>query len=365
MTNTTDHFFPPAAAGLPAGTLEAAEIGANRLDAWARTPHGRNFLAHALVQLARTGWLRTEPGDGFEPMRDPEPAAPAVVEPPADRAAEPVREQLLHCLDFSACQTHGYASPEKLLAAYDTSRTPSPAGQTTPSRRAGLRAELVTALGRIKTVPPVAHRQEQADHVLAVLYREWPWLRAEAEDAAPTDRAAVLREAAQRLYTALFPAVYADLGQKAAEGVNRAVSELRRMADVQPPAPTDDEDDELVCVDQCGSCDACGMEPFGTPAEGWREAARFLRRTARASGDRQGALHGARLIEAELRRMADETPDAQTARPVTPMTVYLSTPCDTCDHTLNWHRNDVGCTVPRCVCGRFQEPAAERQDEEA
>lgn len=47
----------------------------------------------------------------------------------------------------------------------------------------------------------------------------------------PADRAAVLREAAQRLYTALFPAVYDDLGQKAAEGVNRAVSELRRMAD--------------------------------------------------------------------------------------------------------------------------------------
>ncbi|MFH9579075.1 hypothetical protein ACH4MO_13890 [Streptomyces globisporus] len=34
----------------------------------------------------------------------------------------------------------------------------------------------------------------------------------------------------------------------------------------------------------------------------------------------------------------------------------LSTPCDACDHTLNWHRNDVGCTVPRCVCGRFQDP---------
>lgn len=48
-------------------------------------------------------------------------------------------------------------------------------------------------------------------------------------------RAAVLAEAAQHLYTALFPAVYDDMGQKAAEGVNRAVSELRRMAD-QPEA---------------------------------------------------------------------------------------------------------------------------------
>jgi hypothetical protein len=77
----------------------------------------------------------------------------------------------------------------------------------------------------------------------------------------------------------------------------------------------DDEGDELVCVDQCGSCDACGMEPFGTPAEGWRQAAHFLRRTARESSDRQGALHGARLIEAELRRLADETQQQPTACP--------------------------------------------------
>src|SRR5690606_30705374 len=51
------------------------------------------------------------------------------------------------------------------------------------------------------------------------------------------DRAAVLREAARHLYTALFPAVYADMGQKAAEGVNRAASELRRLADEAHPEP--------------------------------------------------------------------------------------------------------------------------------
>ncbi|MFE7347499.1 hypothetical protein [Streptomyces fimicarius] len=39
-----------------------------------------------------------------------------------------------------------------------------------------------------------------------------------------------------------------------------------------------------------------------------------------------------------------------------PTAVLLGTPCDACEHTLNWHRNDVGCTVPRCVCGRFQQP---------
>lgn len=71
------------------------------------------------------------------------------------------------------------------------------------------------------------------------------------------------------------------------------------------PAPEPDEGDELVCVDMCGSCDACGMEPFGTPAEGWRQAAHFLRRTARDSGDRRGVLRGAQLIEAELHRRAE------------------------------------------------------------
>ena len=30
------------------------------IDAWAEDPNGRNFLAHALVQLARDGWLRRE-----------------------------------------------------------------------------------------------------------------------------------------------------------------------------------------------------------------------------------------------------------------------------------------------------------------
>lgn len=60
-------FAPPAAEGLPPAVLDSATEGANRLDAMARTPRGRNFLAHALVQLARDGWLRREAGRGFEP----------------------------------------------------------------------------------------------------------------------------------------------------------------------------------------------------------------------------------------------------------------------------------------------------------
>lgn len=56
-----DRFVPPAAEGLPLEALESAATGATMLDAWAETPTGRNFLAHALVQLARDGWLRREP----------------------------------------------------------------------------------------------------------------------------------------------------------------------------------------------------------------------------------------------------------------------------------------------------------------
>lgn len=85
----TDLFVPPAAEGLPLAALDSATVGADRLDAAALTPTGRNFLAHALVQLARDGWLRTEPGEGFEPVRDrkaPEPAVSPSVVVSADRA---------------------------------------------------------------------------------------------------------------------------------------------------------------------------------------------------------------------------------------------------------------------------------------
>jgi hypothetical protein len=42
--------------------------------------------------------------------------------------------------------------------------------------------------------------------------------------------------------------------------------------------------------------------------------------------------------------------------------VLLATPCATCGHTLNWHWDDVGCTVDGCTCGRFHEPITEAGD---
>lgn len=96
---------------------------------------------------------------------------------------------------------------------------------TTPSRpepRPGAAAGLVP-----RAVRPL---DVEHDELMARAEAEHQ-ARTGAEQARKTaDRAAVLREAAQHLYTALFPAVYNDLGQKAAEGVNRAVSELRRVA---------------------------------------------------------------------------------------------------------------------------------------
>jgi hypothetical protein len=58
----------------------------------------------------------------------------------------------------------------------------------------------------------------------------------------------------------------------------------------------------------------------------------------------------------QVRRMADET---ATETP----DVYLTTPCDACDHTLNWHSSgETGCTVLRCACARYYHAAGQGQD---
>lgn len=116
----------------------------------------------------------------------------------------------------------------------------------------------------------------------------------------------------------------------------------------------DDEGDELVCVDECGSCDACGIEPFGTPAEGWRQAAHFLRRTARESGDRDGALCGAQLIEAELRRLAE------TSRP-RPTAPYPSAsgPCTNCRGSGFDPRYNGDFACPDCPPAAVVQPDVE------
>ncbi|MBU5946765.1 hypothetical protein [Streptomyces sp. PAM3C] len=166
----------------------------------------------------------------------------------------------------------------------------APPTQAASSLRAGLRDEIVKALGRITTVPPVAHRREQADHVLAVLYREWPWLRAEAEDAEPTDRTA-LREQAEAILrvveTALGDTLTDDARAEALAGITALLPE---------PAPTTDA-------------------PAAAPSAAVHKA---LRRWAYAAGhNEQGMGAAARrmyeLVERDvLRRLADEPDNTQT-----------------------------------------------------
>ncbi|WP_171111257.1 MULTISPECIES: hypothetical protein [unclassified Streptomyces] len=195
------------------------------------------------------------------------------------------------------------------------------AEQTPATNRAALRDRIAEALYERERPPRDPHWADayaadrevfeaMADAVLAVL--------PEPADVLPeaADRGAVLREGADRLDAGMerFFAKWPDEPRNSpyALGQKDAAAELRRMADETPAAADDGEGDELVCVDMCGNCDACGMEPFGTPAEGWREAARYLRRTARESGNRAASLYGAQVIEAELRRMADEAQQQET-----------------------------------------------------
>lgn len=107
-------FIPPAARNLPLAALDSATRGADMLDARATTPSGRNFLAHALVQMARDGWLRIEPGAGFEPVDD-EPSAPT---PPQDGPQAPQ--------DGPEPREAGTESPEGLNGGQAGAEPPAP-----------------------------------------------------------------------------------------------------------------------------------------------------------------------------------------------------------------------------------------------
>lgn len=51
------------------------------------------------------------------------------------------------------------------------------------------------------------------------------------------------------------------------------------------------------------------------------------------------------------RRLADEAQQPTTAK-----AAPLATPCNICTHTLNWHRNEGGCSVHACYCRSWQQP---------
>ena len=77
---------------------------------------------------------------------------------------------------------------EQAAAQHPEPVTTEPAPDNWPSRRTGLRDQLAAAIHRYDNHAlsgndiPSQHHRGEADAVLTVLYREWPWLRAEAED---------------------------------------------------------------------------------------------------------------------------------------------------------------------------------------
>src|SRR5690606_1371389 len=70
---------------------------------------------------------------------------------------------------------------------------------TPAAGQAALRDRITTAISRWHRDPEQPLYEQGADAVLAVLYREWPWLRAETEDAAPTDQTALRDRIAEAL----------------------------------------------------------------------------------------------------------------------------------------------------------------------
>jgi hypothetical protein len=231
-----------------------------------------------------------------------------------------------------------------------------------PSRRAGLRDEIAQALEAADYRLDMK-RGDLADTIMPVLYREWLWLRAEAEDASvvvpAADRAALVEAAAQAIRDAACPGGDCPLTEEecADQRIQPAAWERGVLSEVygrpewfadavlsRLPAPADRA---AVLREVLAALDAAlrdffeqwADEPRNSPwAHGWKDATEVVRRMAGES--------------AAVDRVAAETPPAETQT----ADVFLSTPCDTCRHTLNWHRNDVGCTVALCVCGRFQQP---------
>jgi hypothetical protein len=145
-----------------------------------------------------------------------EPAATVTASATADGS---VREQLLDALDFAYCQGLGYGTPEELLAAYDVTLLPAPTDQT--ALRDRIRRAVCEAEGFAWDSDMLEPDEygEVADMVLAVLPE-------------PTERAAALREAAER-----YERLLDDMGEDKAkdprywQGVQHVTVGLRGLAD--------------------------------------------------------------------------------------------------------------------------------------
>ncbi|MFE0470544.1 hypothetical protein ACFW2V_02860 [Streptomyces sp. NPDC058947] len=169
-------------------------------------------------------------------------------------AAETLRDQILHALDFAYCQGIGYQSPEELLAAYDASRTP-PAEQT--AFRDRIRRAICEAEGFMwneELLEPDEYG-EVADAVLAVL----PPPVSRADVIAATVRACA--EHLRERYADRWTADAVDSLELNAARIERGepTALLRRMADEAQPAERRctcshpaDEHSVYGCEDDCG-----------------------------------------------------------------------------------------------------------------
>lgn len=116
-------------------------------------------------------------------------------------------------------------------------------GQPTPSRRTGLRNEIARVIHRYdcdhmlsRNDIPSKHHRGEADAVLALLYREWPWLRAEAEE---TESAAT-EPRVTALYEQWVKAGPPPLGASMARWWDMRLAELHRAltSPAEQPART-------------------------------------------------------------------------------------------------------------------------------
>ena len=110
--------------------------------------------------------------------------------------------------------------------------------EQTPSRRAGLRDDIAAAI-EAADYSGSMRRGDLADSVMPVLYREWPWLRAEADEAGLTDP-----EVRAQLH-----AVIKALGASETENktLRAAVTRVRALADrIRQGAPWTANDDDIA-----------------------------------------------------------------------------------------------------------------------
>ena len=103
--------------------------------------------------------------------------------------------------DSDPADLTGYLAPDPPIGCLNLAAEP------TPSQRPGLRNDIARAIHRYDHEHalsgndlPSKHHRGEADAVLTLLYREWPWLRAAAEDRdqSAATLAAITAEAARR-----------------------------------------------------------------------------------------------------------------------------------------------------------------------